>query len=122
MTQADSVFSTPPTNTSANAPSSSRRRFLVQAVGVAAGGAALGAGLPLPAPAAAAVDPIFAVIDKHKKAHAGHWAAIDELARMEKVDGFTDWGITEKPCHDENDAFDILLGAAATTLPGLLAK
>jgi hypothetical protein len=54
MTQADSVLSTPPTNTSANTPSSSRRHFLVQAAGVAAGGAALGACLPLPAPAAAA--------------------------------------------------------------------
>jgi hypothetical protein len=52
MTQADRVLSTPPTNTSATIPQSSRRGFLVQAAGVAAGGAALGAGLPLPAPAA----------------------------------------------------------------------
>jgi hypothetical protein len=52
MTQADPRHSTPPTNTSATNPSSSRRGFLVQAAGVAAGGAALGAGLPLPAPAA----------------------------------------------------------------------
>jgi hypothetical protein len=53
MTQADSVHSTPPTNTSAIQAKSSRRRFLVQAAGVAAGGAALGAALPLSAPAAA---------------------------------------------------------------------
>jgi hypothetical protein len=53
MTQADSVHSTPPTNTSAIQAQSSRRTFLVHAAGVAAGGAALGAGLPLPAPAAA---------------------------------------------------------------------
>jgi hypothetical protein len=59
MTQADSVLSTPPTNTSANKSQSSRRRFLVHAAGVAAGGAALGAGLPLPAPAATP-DPIYA--------------------------------------------------------------
>jgi hypothetical protein len=52
MIQADRVHSTPPTNTSAPTPQSSRRGFLVQAAGVAAGGAALGAGLPLPAPAA----------------------------------------------------------------------
>jgi hypothetical protein len=32
-----------------------------------------------------------------------------------------DW-ITEKPCHDEFDAFDELVAAAATTLPGLVAK
>jgi hypothetical protein len=69
MTQADSVHSTPPTNTSANNPSSSRRSFLVQAAGVAAGSAALGAALPLPAPAATPQglpDPIFAAIEKHK--------------------------------------------------------
>ena len=52
MTQADSVLSTPPTNTSAIQPQSSRRSFLVQAAGVAAGGAALGMALPLPSPAA----------------------------------------------------------------------
>ncbi|THD47841.1 MAG: twin-arginine translocation signal domain-containing protein [Bradyrhizobium sp.] len=54
MTKADRVLSTPPTNTSANNPKSSRRGFLVQAAGVAAGGAAIGAGLPLPAPPTAA--------------------------------------------------------------------
>jgi hypothetical protein len=55
MTQADSVHSTPPTNTSAIPSKSSRRGFLVQAAGVAAGGAAIGAGMPLPAsPTAAA--------------------------------------------------------------------
>jgi hypothetical protein len=53
MTQADSVHSTPPTNTSATQAKSSRRGFLVQSAGVAAGGAALGAALPLSAPAAA---------------------------------------------------------------------
>jgi hypothetical protein len=54
MTKADRVHSTPPTNTSATTPKSSRRSFLVQAAGVAAGGAAIGAGLPLPAPSVAA--------------------------------------------------------------------
>jgi hypothetical protein len=49
MAKATRVFSTPPTNTSATNPSSSRRGLLVQA----AGGAALGAALPLSAPAAA---------------------------------------------------------------------
>jgi hypothetical protein len=66
MIQADSVLSTPPTNTSAV---HSRRGFLTQAAGVAAGGAALGAALPLPAPAATPQglpDPIFAAIEKHK--------------------------------------------------------
>jgi hypothetical protein len=49
MTQAESMLSMPPTNTSVPTPQSSRRGFLVQAAAVAAGGAALGASLPLPA-------------------------------------------------------------------------
>jgi hypothetical protein len=72
----DRVHSTPPTNTSAINPSSSaeasRRGFLVQAAGVAAGGAALGAGLPLPAPAGTSQevpDAILAAIENHKAAH-----------------------------------------------------
>jgi hypothetical protein len=60
MTQADRVHSTPPTNTSATNPKSSRRGFLVQAAGVAAGGAAVGAGLPLPAPPTAAAQTLDA--------------------------------------------------------------
>jgi hypothetical protein len=52
MAKADCVHSTPPTNTSAPTPQSSRRGFLVQAAAAATGGAAIGAGLPLPAPAA----------------------------------------------------------------------
>jgi hypothetical protein len=71
MTKADSVLSTPPTNTSALTPRSSRRGFLVQAAVLTAGGAALGASLPLPAlPAATAAgpDPIFAAIEAHRSA------------------------------------------------------
>jgi hypothetical protein len=77
MIQADSVLSTPPTNTSPPTPQSSRRGFLVQATAVAAGGAAIGAGLPLPAPSTATVqssgaeaDPIFALIAAHRRAIA----------------------------------------------------
>jgi hypothetical protein len=90
MTQADSVHSTPPTNTSAPTPKSSRRGFLVQAAGVAAGGAALGAGLPLPAsPAATAqssaaeADPIFAAIEAHRRAVAAHGEAVDTENALE---------------------------------------
>jgi hypothetical protein len=77
------VLSTPPTNTSALTPQSSRRGFLVQAAGVAAGGAALGAGLPLPAAPAATMqssgaeaDPIFAAIEAHRRAIAAHGEAV----------------------------------------------
>jgi hypothetical protein len=83
MIQADSVHSTPPTNTSATPPQSSRRGFLVQAAGVAAGGAALGAGLPLPVPpaadaqsSAAEADPIIAAIEAHRRAIAAHSEAV----------------------------------------------
>jgi hypothetical protein len=72
MTQADSVHSTPPTNTSANQTRSSRRGFLVQAAGVAAGGAALGMALPLPVSAGDSQrvpDPILAAIERHRRAY-----------------------------------------------------
>lgn len=78
MTQADSVHSTPPTNTSAT----SRRGFLVQAAAVAAGGAVVGAALPLPAPPAdaqssdAGTDPILAAIEAHQRAVAAHEEAV----------------------------------------------
>jgi len=83
MTQAERVHSTPPTNTSATTPQSSRRGFLVQAAAAAAGGSAIGAGLPLPAPAAATAqssdaeaDPIFAAIEAHRRAIAAHGEAV----------------------------------------------
>jgi hypothetical protein len=97
-----------------NTPILSRRAALV---GVASA-------VALPTTAAATVDPIFAAIDEHQKAHAAHLAALDEINRIEKVDGgWRDWGhIAEQPCHADNDTFEILLGTAAVTLPGLLAK
>jgi len=90
MIQAKSVLSTPPTNTSASTPQSSRRGFLVQAAGVAAGGAALGARLPLPAlPAAPALggaaeaDPIFPAIEAHRRAVAAHGEPVDIEGALE---------------------------------------
>jgi hypothetical protein len=90
MDQAKSVLSTPPTNTSATTPQSSRRGFLVQAAAVTAGGAAIGAGLPLPVPPAAtaqsrdaAADPIFAAIEAHRRAIATLREAIDTEAALE---------------------------------------
>jgi hypothetical protein len=76
----DRVHGTPPTNTSASSSKSSRRGFLVQAAGVAAGGAALGASLPLPAlPAATAdgPDPILTAIEAHRRAVAAYGEAVD---------------------------------------------
>jgi hypothetical protein len=71
----------------------------------------------LPTTGQAAADPIFAAIDAHRAANDAHWAAINEAGNR------MDWGaITEQPCHDENDALDILIGAVATTSAGLRAK
>jgi hypothetical protein len=87
MTQADSVLSTPPTNTSAHQPLSSRRGFLVQAAGVAAGSAALGMALPLPAPAATpqgVPDPILAAIEAHKAAFADVIKILDRHTALER--------------------------------------
>jgi hypothetical protein len=90
MAKADSVHSTPPTNTSAPTPHSSRRGFLVQAAGVAAGGAAIGAGLPLPASTTASAqisdaeaDPIFAAIEAHRRAVAAHAEAVETETALE---------------------------------------
>jgi hypothetical protein len=90
MTQADSVLSTPPTNTSAiDQPmmfpprDPTRRRFLaVAAVAsvVSAGTLAAATAMDPSVPAAVTVpiepDPIYAVIEAHRKAAAGHIEAV----------------------------------------------
>jgi hypothetical protein len=114
MIQADRVLSTQPTNTPVD---TTRRRFLNLA---AAGSIATLA--PAIAVPAALSDPVFGLIDAHRKAEAAHLAAIKELDRLDKTPGFKDWDVTEQPCRDEFNAFDVLLAAAATTLPGILAK
>jgi hypothetical protein len=79
--------------------------------------------LPLSARDAERVpDPIYAAIEEHRKANAAHLAALNELARLEKIHGDWDGAVTQKPCDDENEAFGILVGTAATTVAGLSAK
>jgi hypothetical protein len=73
MAQADRVHSTPPTNTSKITPVDPTRRHLLT---VAAAGAAALAIAPACA-AASAVDPIYAVIERHRKTCAAHNEAID---------------------------------------------
>ena len=79
MTQADRVYSTPPTNAPADP---TRRRFLSQSAGVAAGGTVLALAIP-PALAMAGDDPIFAVIETHKKLRAEWLALCDQLDEAE---------------------------------------
>jgi hypothetical protein len=83
MTQADSVLSTPPTNTSAK---QSRRSILGA---IAAGAAAtLVSTIAEPATAAAALpaDPIYAAIERHKAAALIWDAAVDVRADFPELD------------------------------------
>jgi hypothetical protein len=118
MTQADRVLSTPPANTSALPVDPTRRCLLTIAAGGAVAAALPTAGLT----AAIAADPIFTAIDEHRKADAAHLAAIKEVDRLYRIHGDADESITEKPCDAENEAFEALVAATASTLPGLVAK
>jgi hypothetical protein len=120
MIQADSVHSTPPTNTSATQAQSSRRTFLAQAAGVAAGGAALGAGLPLPAPAATPKglpDPIFAAIERHRGLAKTFDAAWKVRGRCKDFGTLTDAEkVRVQELDDATDAAHLPLEAAAMDL------
>jgi hypothetical protein len=122
MTQADSVHSTPPTNTP------TRRRFLSTAATLAAGGAALGLAIP---PALATDDPIFVAIEAHKAAFARVIAAIDVEQAAEAA---TPRGMRETDEHylrageavsaaweAEGDAAIELLNVYPTTMAGVMA-
>jgi len=115
MTQADRVYSTPPTNTPVD---HARRHFLTVAAACAASSIAAPA-----LPAVSTIDPIFELIEAHRKGHAAHMASLELLNRFERRYGAGHGGwISEKPCHDEDSAFPEMVAAPATTLPGLIAK
>jgi hypothetical protein len=122
MTQAERVHSTPPTNTPID---TSRRRFLAQAAAVVAGSATLGMTLPLPVSASAeeqTSDPVFNLIEAHRRAHAAHLKSLKLESRFERRYGGGYAGlVSEKACHDEDDAFEAMVAGVATTLPGLRA-
>jgi hypothetical protein len=139
MPKADSVLSTPRTNTSAiDHPimfpprDPTRRRFLaVAAVAsvVSAGSLAAAAAMDPSVPAAVTMprhstppDLVFGLIEAHRKAAAAHQAALDEQNRLEKISGLDASDLSEQPCHDEFNAFDALLSAVATTVPGIIAQ
>ena len=139
MAQADSVLSTPPTNTSAiDHPmmfpprDPTRRRFLaVAAVAsvVSAGTLAAATAMDPSVPAAVTMprhsspDPVFGLIEAHRKAHAAHVASLELQNRFERRYGIGhgSW-ISTQPCHDEDDAFEAFVAAPATTIQGLRAK
>jgi hypothetical protein len=109
-----------------------RRRFLTMAaIGsiVGAGGLAFAAAAPNDVPQAVTAprhswpDPVFGLIEAHRRASAAHGIALGEQARLEQL-GEIDaaWSIAEQPCHAEFNAFDALLSAEATTVPGIVAQ
>jgi hypothetical protein len=123
MTQADSVHSTPPINSPiSQVDATSRRRFLSNAAGIAAGGTALALAIP-PVPAAAAFDPVFDLIAAHRAVDATVHAIEAETRRQ------SDLGIYVET--DENDIapssgaemrlFLELLEVVPTTLAGVVA-
>ena len=104
----------------------SRRRFLSQSAGMAAGGAVLALATIPPAPASAApaspLDPVFGLIAAHRAARASYLAAIEEQIRLDSIgDHRSAWDVTEGPCHADNGAFMQLIETAPQTLVGLQA-
>src|SRR5450631_4518648 len=109
MTQADSVLSTPPTNTSAiDQPmmfplvDPTRRRFLavaavasVVSAGTLAAATVMDPSVPaavtIPAPRASSPDPVFGLIEAHRKAHAAHVASLELQNRFERRYGIGAW-------------------------------
>jgi hypothetical protein len=108
-----------------------RRRFLaVAAVAsvVSAGTLAAATAMDPSVPAAVTMssssrpDPVFGLIEAHRRASAAH-AMLVEQARLEQIgDLDAAWSIAEQPCHDDFGAFDALLSAEATTVPGIVAQ
>ena len=130
MTQADSVYITPPTNMPVD---KTRRRFLITAAGASAMSIGSLAASTIREPSVSCLvertfapiiqDPVFGLIEAHRKAGCDHEAALVEQARLEQIgDNAAAWLVSEAPCHAEFYAFDALLSGVATTAPGLLAK
>lgn len=68
----------------------------------------------VPAPKAS-TDPMFGLIDAHRKAEADH-------NRLVRIHGFEGSPVTEKSFGDVRVSFMAVIEAAATTPPGLIAK
>jgi hypothetical protein len=73
-------------------------------------------------PAGLSGDPVFGLIEAHKQASLDHSAALVEQERLERIGDIAGSWAAETCCHAEFEAFDVLLSAAATTVPGIVAK
>jgi hypothetical protein len=124
MTRADRVHSTPPTNALVDP---TRRHFLSQSAGVAAGGAVLALASIPPVPAAAApasaLDPVFSLIEAHESAVATVDAIEAESSRLAALDPpqYDDDEVMTEPASVEMGLFLELLEAVPTTLAGVVA-
>jgi hypothetical protein len=111
---------------SQNSPSiATRRRFLSQAAGAAASSTVLALAAIPPAPAAAApagaLDPVFGLIEAHKRTTAALDIATAEVMRADELNEPRDDDLMDGPTGDENAALAKLLEAAPTTLAGIIA-
>ena len=137
MTQADSVLSTPPTNTPVD---TTRRRFLAVAAFASVAGAgslAFAAAAPNDVPQAVTVpngsgfqaDPIYEVIERHRKAALAHTEAVhikfafeehgmqgEKLAEYKRLDAVADAAWNEM-----DDVGRDLINTLPTTLACILA-
>jgi hypothetical protein len=115
MAQADS-------NNSTRAPiDSTRRGFLSQAAGLA-GGTALALAIPTP-PAAAVSDPVFDLIEAHRKIDATVNAVVAEINRSAEIEKTIalEQGALSEHGSVEMDLFLELLEVVPTTLAGVVA-
>jgi hypothetical protein len=128
MPKATRVLSTPPLNTPiSQVDATSRRRFLTNAAGVAAGGTVLALATIPPASAlvapAGALDPVFALIAAHREAVATVRAMEAEATRESDLGIYVETeanDITE-PVSAELGLFIELTEAVPTTLAGVVA-
>jgi hypothetical protein len=132
MPKADRVLSTPPTSTPiSQVDATSRRRFLAQAAGVAAGGTVLALAAIPPASAlvapAGALDPVFALIAEKRAADIAHCEALAVQGEFEgRRDHSSDAAIearesSEAACHYANEVDWKLATTVPTTIAGVAA-
>jgi hypothetical protein len=133
MTQADSVHSTPPTNTSAINTDPTRRGFITLAAGasIISVGSLAAVGMPIaaaiPNTEAATADPAFALIAEKLAADVAHCAAIDAQDEAESDEERDPDAVEEAfqrccvACTVVNEADWRLATTPPTTLAGVAA-
>jgi hypothetical protein len=91
-----------------------RRQLLTIAAGAVA--AAIPAALAYPGP-----DPIYAAIEKHRKAAAVEQAAWDHVNRRPDLSRDDECALTDGPCKEAWDAREKFAETVPTTIPGMRA-